>query len=92
MPRRLEKLNKSGLKKLSRTDEVARFLRQRGDKFVLGYSAEIAVSDDHLIVAQRVTQNATDNESLTPIVDQVKQRCGTRAQFWPTAGSSPSTT
>jgi hypothetical protein len=55
MPRRLEKLNKSGLKKLSRTDEVARFLRQRGDKFVLGYSAEIAVSDDHLIVAQRVT-------------------------------------
>ena len=61
MPRRLERLKKSGLKKLSRTDEDARFLRQRGDKFVLGYSAEIAVSDDHLIVAQRVTQNVTDN-------------------------------
>ena len=76
MPRRLEKLNKSGLKKLSRTDQDARFLRQRGDKFVLGYSAEIAVSDDHLIVAQRVTQNATDNESLVPIVEQVEQRCG----------------
>jgi len=76
MPRRLEKLNKSGLKKLSRTDEDARFLRQRGDKFVLGYSAEIAVSDDHLIVAQRVTQNATDNASLVPMVDQVEQRCG----------------
>jgi hypothetical protein len=39
MPRRLERLKKSGLKKLSRTDEDARFLRQRGDKFVLGYSA-----------------------------------------------------
>jgi transposase len=76
MPRRLEKLQKSGLKKLSRTDEDARFLRQRGDKFVLGYSAEIAVSDDHLIVAQRVTQNVTDNESLEPMVDQVKERCG----------------
>ena len=76
MPRRLEKLKKSGLKKLSRTDEDARFLRQRGDKFVLGYSAEIAVSDDHLIVAQRVTQNATDNASLVPMVDQVEQRCG----------------
>jgi transposase len=76
MPRRLEKLKKSGLKKLSRTDEDARFLRQRGDKFVLGYSAEIAVSDDHLIVAQRVTQNATDNASLAPMVDQVEQRCG----------------
>jgi len=77
MPGRLERLKKSGLKKLSRTDEDARFLRQRGDKFVLGYSAEIAVSDDHLIVAQRVTQNVTDNESLQPMVDQVEQRCGT---------------
>jgi transposase len=76
MPRRLERLKKSGLKKLSRTDEEARFLRQRGDKFVLGYSAEIAVSDDHPIVAQRVTQNATDNASLAPMVDQVEQRCG----------------
>jgi transposase len=76
MPRRLERLKKSGLKKLSRTDEDARFLRQRGDKFVLGYSAEIAVSDDHLIVGQRVTQNVTDNESLEPMVDQVEQRCG----------------
>jgi transposase len=76
MPRRLERLKKSGLKKLSRTDEDARFLRQRGDKFVLGYSAEITVSDDHLIVAQRVTQNATDNASLAPMLDQAEQRCG----------------
>lgn len=76
MPRRLERLKKSGLKKLSRTDEDARFLRQRGDKFVLGYSAEIAVSDDHLIVGQRVTQNVTDNESLVPMIDEVEQRCG----------------
>jgi transposase len=75
MPRRLERLNKSGLKKLSRTDEDARFLRQRGG-FVLGYTGEIAVSDDHMIVAQRVTQNATDNASLAPMLDQVEQRCG----------------
>lgn len=76
MPRRLEKLNKSGLKKLSRTDEDARFLRQRGDRFVLGYSAEIAVSDDHLIVAQRVTQNPADNNSLVPMVNEVERCCG----------------
>ena len=31
---------------------------------MLGYTGEIAVSDDHLIVAQRVTQNVTDNASL----------------------------
>ena len=75
LPRRMERLNKSGLKTLSRTDEDARFLRQRGG-FVLGYTGEIAVSDDHLIVAQRVTQNATDNGSLEPMVNEVKQRCG----------------
>ncbi len=75
LPRRLQRLKKSGLKKLSRTDEDARFLRQRGG-FVLGYTGEIAVSDDHLIVAQRVTQNVTDNGSLAPMLDQVEQRCG----------------
>jgi transposase len=76
LPRRLERLKKSGLKKLSRSDEDARFMRQRGGKFVLGYSGEIAVSDDHLIVAQRVTQNVTDNDSLQPMLDQVEKRCG----------------
>ena len=75
LPRRLERLKKSGLKKLSRSDEDARFLRRRGG-FVLGYTGEIAVSDDHLIVAQRVTQNATDNASLEPMLDQTEQRCG----------------
>ena len=75
MPRRMERLKKSGLKKLSRTDGDARFLRQRGG-FVLGYTGEIAVSNDHLIVAQRVTQNVTDNASLGPMIDEVTERCG----------------
>jgi transposase len=75
LPRRMERLKKSGLKKLSRSDEDARFLRRRGG-FVLGYTAEIAVSDDHLIVARRVTQNATDNASLEPMVDEVERCCG----------------
>lgn len=74
MPRRLEKLRKSGLKKLSRTDEDARFLRERGG-FVLGYTGEIAVSDDHLIVAQRVTQQTHDVHSLLPMVEAVEQQC-----------------
>lgn len=77
MPRRLEKLRKSGLQKLSRTDEDARFLRQRGERYELGYTAEIAVSDDHLIVAQRVTQKVTDNDSLLPMIEEVEQQCGT---------------
>jgi transposase len=75
LPRRLQRLRKSGQAKLSRTDEEARFLRAAGG-FVLGYTAEVAVSDDHLIVAQRVTQNSTDYESLLPLVQQVEHRCG----------------
>lgn len=80
MPRRMERLKKSGLKKLSQSDEDARFLRRRGGEFVLGYSAEIAVSDDHLIVAQRVTQNAADNASLVPMIDEVEQNCGDKPE------------
>jgi transposase len=75
LPKRLERLQKSGLKKLSRTDPDARFLRTRSG-FDLGYTGEIAVTDDHLIVAQRLTQNATDNASLMPMVEQVRERCG----------------
>src|SRR5665213_2185449 len=75
LPQRLERLKKSGLKKLSRTDPDARFLRTRSG-FDLAYTGEIAVSDDHLIVAQRVTQNAADNASLLPMVGQTVERCG----------------
>jgi transposase len=69
LPQRLRRLSKSGLKKLSRSDPDARFLRSRSG-FDLSYTGEIAVSDDHLIVAQRVTQNAADNASLLPMVEQ----------------------
>lgn len=77
IPARLEKLSKSGLKKLSRTDPESRFLRQRGG-FVLGYTATIASSEDHLIVDQQIGQKATDYESLVPGVAAVEQRCGER--------------
>ena len=79
LPRRLEKLRKSGMKKVSRTDEDARFLRERAG-FVLGYTAEAAVNEDHLIVGQRVTQNAADNPSLIPLVEEAERQSGTKAE------------
>ncbi len=79
MPRRLEKLRKSGLKKMSRTDGEARFLRQRGG-FVLGYTGEVAVNEDHLIVGQRVTQNAADNDSLIPLLEEAERQTGVKAE------------
>jgi transposase len=74
IPRRLERLHKSGLRQISRSDADARFLRTRKG-WVLGYSGEVAVTEDHLITAQRVTQQASDNESLLPLVDEVMRQC-----------------
>ena len=75
IPRQLKRLRKAGLKKQSVTDPDSRFLRTRAG-FELGYTADIAVSEDHLIVGQRITQNPTDTKSLSAMVEQVEQRCG----------------
>ena len=75
IPRRLERLRKSGETKLSGRDGEARFLRERGG-FALGYTAEIAVSEDHVIVGQRVTLHRNDAPALVPMVREVEQRTG----------------
>ncbi len=75
IPRQLKQLRKSGRKRSSRRDPESRYLRRRGG-FCLGYSGEVAVSDDHIIVAQRVHQAATDHHSLAVMTEAVKQECG----------------
>jgi len=75
IPRQLEQLRKSGQKRCSRSDPESRYLRRRGG-FTLGYNAEIAVSEDHLIVAQRVHQANVDNGSLAEMAEAVQRECG----------------
>ena len=70
----------AGEEKRSLTDADARFLRERGGKFRLGYSGELAVSEDHFIVAARITQEATDNDSLLPMLAEVERQCRVRPQ------------
>jgi transposase len=82
---KLQKLTKLGAQQLSRTDADSRFLHQNGG-FVLGYTVDLAVSDDHLIVAQRTTQAVSDSESLLPMVDRVMETCGE----WPAQVSADS--
>jgi transposase len=77
IPARIERLQKSGVKKLSRVDADSRFLRERRG-FTLGYTATVAVSEDHLIVAQQVSQASTDNDLLVPMVNRVEQQCHER--------------
>jgi len=78
MAKQLEPMPK--VVKRSRTDPDSRFLRERGRRFVLGYSGEIAVSEDHFIVGARVTQNAHDAHALVPMVDEVERTCRRRPQ------------
>lgn len=62
---------------MSETDPDSRFLHvARG--YVLGYTVDLAVSEDHLIVAQRTTQATSDAASLLPMVEQVEQSCRAR--------------
>jgi transposase len=77
--RGLKKLPKAGQRQVSQTDPDSGFLRTR-EGWVLGYTADVAVSDDHFIVAARVTQQATDNASLLPMVDEVERQCRQRPQ------------
>ena len=73
----LQQMRATGEERLSTTDPDTRFLRTR-QGYELGYTAEIAVSQDHCIVAQRVTQNKTDNHSLLPMVEEVERQCRQR--------------
>ena len=75
IPRRLERLRKQGLRRRSLTDPDSRYLRER-QGFTLGYTVSMAVSEDHLILEQRVTQQTTDQASLLPVVEAVQRRCG----------------
>lgn len=77
IPARIERLQKAGAKKLSRVDADSRFLRERRG-FLLGYTATVAVSEDHVIVAQQVSQASTDNDLLVPMVKQVERECRER--------------
>lgn len=76
LPGRLQELKKSGLERRPRTDPDARVMKKRG-KSVVGYTGEIAVSEDHFVVGKRVTQQSTENASLLPLVEEVKTNCGT---------------
>lgn len=77
LPTRLQALKKSGQPQLPRTDPEARVLRKHG-RSIIGYTAELAVSEDHFIVAQRVTQQKTDNDALLPMLAEVERQCRAR--------------
>ena len=73
IPKQLQQLRKSGQKRSSRSDPQSRYLKRRGG-FCLGYTCELAVSDDHVVIAQRVHQAPTDNGSLNKMTNLIKRQ------------------
>lgn len=73
IPRQLKQLRKSQQKRSSRTDPEGRYLRRRGG-FCLGYTGELAMSDDHIVVARRVHQKPVDNRSLHEMTKLVQRQ------------------
>jgi hypothetical protein len=73
---KLHKLKKLGARQWSVTDPDSRFLHESGGGFTLGYTVDLAVSDDHRSVGQRTTQAVSDSASRLPMVEQVEATCG----------------
>ena len=63
------------------TDPESRIMRKSGKEYVQAYNAQAAVdSTAQVIVAQSLSNNATDVQHLAPIVKQIKQNTGRQAQ------------
>ena len=62
------------------TDPESRIMKSH-DGFIQAYNAQAAVdADSQVIVAQKLTNNASDAQQLAPIAAQIKQNTGRQAQ------------
>src|SRR5260370_3423820 len=66
IPRELQQLRKSGLKRRSRTDEDSRFLGSR-EGFVLGYTVEAVGREDGVMGGGRGAQAGSDQAVLVSL-------------------------
>ena len=63
------------------TDPESRIMRKSGKEYVQAYNAQAAVdSTAQVIVAQSLSNNATDVQQLVPTLKQIKQNTGRQAK------------
>lgn len=63
------------------TDPESRIMRKSGKEYVQAYNAQAAVdSEAQVIVAQSLSNSATDVQQLAPTLKQIKQNTGRQAQ------------
>jgi transposase len=63
------------------TDPESRIMRKSGKEYVQAYNAQAAVdSEAQVIVAQSLSNSATDVQQLAPTLNQIKQNTGRQAR------------
>jgi hypothetical protein len=72
------------------TDPESRIMRKSGKEYVQAYNAQAAVdSEAQVIVAQSLSNSATDVQQLAPTLKQIKQNTGRQAQEFSAIATLP---
>jgi hypothetical protein len=67
---------KIGIKKepkINLTDKDAKFMKQRNGVIKANYNAQIAVTDNNIIVAAEITTDVNDQKQLVPMIEQTEK-------------------
>lgn len=70
------KVNEEGLRKVSVTDPDSRFMKTHSGKIELSYNSQVTVARTGFILANDVSQNASDADQLQPQVTQTEKNLG----------------
>jgi transposase len=80
----MEKVRRKGKKekavKLNLTDKDAKFMKERMGVTRANYNAQIALSEDQIIVAAEVVKDAGDRKQLGPMIEQAEKSTGKRIE------------
>ncbi len=83
----LKKLNKANQKKgikkeskLNLTDKDSKFMKQRNGVVKANYNAQIAVTDNNIIVSAEVTTNANDQNELEKMINSTEKNTGEKVK------------
>jgi hypothetical protein len=71
------------------TDPDSRMLRAR-NRFLQGYNAQAAISEDHVIVAAELTNIANDSTTLVPLIQATETNLAAAGQVDPVHLVNPS--
>lgn len=78
---------RSGTRKVNLTDPQSRIMNTRTG-WIQGYNAQLAVTEDHLILALRLTQSPTDIDCLQPMMAAAQAAAKSVVEHSPTSEST----